>query len=81
MSKALVFSNNSWITVNTPYDPAWLPGDISFYATMFVAAKQFFSESRAEILAEAAVNKRLYPGIMYDNVLEDDIKSITREQH
>ena len=78
----IILSNNSWLSIPPPvgHDPSWLSADSFFYATMFVAAKEFFPHDRAVILAEAAVNKRLYPGIVYDSSIEDDLL-ITRKQH
>ena len=78
----LIFSQNSWKEIQMPkgYDPSWNSADKWYYATMLAAAfEKGFSHTRAEILAEAAVNKRLYPGLVYDKLLEQDIVSISRE--
>ena len=83
MKNVLVFSNNSWIHVDIPvgHDPSWSTADMSFYGTMFAAASQLFPTERAVSIAEAVVSKRLYPGLVYDKVLERDIASIARKEH
>jgi hypothetical protein len=78
----LVFSKNTWTQVALPvgHDPSWVEADGFFYAATFVAAAAIFSQERALIIAEAAVHKRLYPGIMYDKQLEADLR-ITWKEH
>jgi len=50
------------------------------YAVMHSAAKvKGFSDTRAITIAEAIVNKRIYPGIKYGHVLEKEIRSISGE--
>ena len=62
------------------YDPSWNSADMWYYATFYASStKKGFSQQRATILAEAAVHKRLYPGIMYDKLLEQDLVLISRE--
>ena len=81
MSKAIttrliLSKTNQWLQVAIPngLDPLWLNSDIFHYAAMFVAAQEKgFSQSRAEQLAEALVNRRLYPGIVYHSDLEKDL--------
>jgi len=75
-SRLILSKTNQWIQVAIPdgLDPLWLNGDIFHYAAMFVAAQEKgFSQSRAEQLAEALVNRRLYPGIVYHSDLEKDL--------
>lgn len=73
---ALVFSNNSWILVNPPRspDPSWMKKDILFYSTVFAAANTLFDTKKAAILAEIAVNKRLYTELIYDSKLEEELQ-------
>lgn len=78
----LVFSQNLWKEVAMPkgHDPSWISADFWYYASLYAAAeaKGFTSEESTKI-AEAAVHKRLYPGLMYDKNLEEDIASVTRQ--
>jgi hypothetical protein len=61
-------------------DPSWNSADLWYYATMLAAAEaKGFTPQRASVVAEAAVHKRLYPGLMYDKTLEEEIASIPRE--
>ena len=71
----LVYSDGKWISVNLPsLDPCWLVSDTWYYATIYAAAiDRGFSEKRARIIAEAAVNKRIYPEISYDKGIENDL--------
>jgi hypothetical protein len=80
----LVFSQNAWKSVLIPkgYDPSWNSADLWYYATMFAAAEaKGFAPERASVVAEAAVHKRLYPGLKYEKGFEQEISSITREEH
>ena len=74
----MVFSNGEWVEVFLPkgYDPCWMPANKQFYATMWAAAIQKHNAKRAEVVAEAATTKQLYPDISYDKSLESDIKSL-----
>lgn len=74
----MVFSKGEWIEVFLPkgYDPCWMPANKQFYATMWGAAIQKYDPKRAEVVAEAATTKQLYPDILYDKGLEADIKSL-----
>ena len=74
----MVFTKGEWIEVLLPkgYDPCWMPANKQFYATMWAAAIQKYEPKRAEIIAEAATTKQLYPDISYDTALEADIKSL-----
>lgn len=75
----LVFSNGKWTHVRIPFntDPCWLSSDILYYATIYAAASQSgATEKRAVIIAEAAVNKRIYKDLVYDSGLEADIAKV-----
>jgi len=74
----MVFSKGEWIEVLLPkgYDPCWMPANKQYYATMWAAAIQKYDPKRAEVVAEAATTKQLYPDISYDTALEADIKSL-----
>jgi hypothetical protein len=78
MSIRLILSNtNSWVSVPIPngLDPLWSESDILHYAAMFVGAQERgFSDARSEQLAEALVNRRLYPGIVYEKTLQSDLE-------
>ena len=43
---------------------------------MWAAAIEKLPPKRAEVVAEAATTKHLYPDISYDKTLEADIKSL-----
>jgi hypothetical protein len=47
-----------------------------YYATMWAAAIQKYEAKRAEVVAEAATTKHLYPEIVFEAKLEADIKSL-----
>ena len=74
----MVFSKGEWIKVLLPkgHDPCWMPANKQFYATMWAAAIEKLPPKRAEVVAEAATTKHLYPDISYDKTLEADIKSL-----
>ncbi len=75
----LVFADNTWKSVSIPkgHDPSWIEADFLYYASCWVLAEsKGFSEKRSEQLAEALVSKRLYPGIVYDKILEKDLKTL-----
>jgi len=74
----IVFSKNEWIEVILPkgFDPCWMPADKHYYATLFAAATDIFNSKRAEVVAEAATAKRMYPELVYDSSLEADIKKL-----
>ena len=78
----LVFSQSVWKEVPMPkgYDPSWNSADMWYYATIYAAAEaKGMDAKKAEIVAEAAVSKRLYPGLMYEKALEEDILSVSSE--
>jgi hypothetical protein len=75
----LIFSKGQWIQVLLPigHDPCWSKGDTYYYARMWATSvEKGFSTKRAEVIAEAAVAKRMYPEIIYDRSLESDIQSL-----
>lgn len=79
MDTRIVFSAGEWISVDLPVgrDPAWTPADSWVYAAAFAASQRAgHAAAKSSVIAEAIVNRRLYPGIIYDALLERDIKSI-----
>jgi len=82
LKKVVVFAKNTWFHVPLPvgHDPSWLEADALYYGTVFLAAAERFPTSRAVCIAEAAVSKRLYPGLVYDKSIEEDLR-ITRKEH
>ena len=82
MKSRLIFSNGVWRKVNVPkgHDPSWNSADFWYYGSMFAAAEaKGYSHREAESIAEAAVTKRLYPGVVYYPKLEEQIALISRE--
>ena len=82
MKSCLIFSKGEWKQVNIPkgYDPSWNSADLWYYGTMYAAAEaKGYSRTEAESIAEAAVSKRLYPGVMYYAKLEEQLASISVE--
>jgi hypothetical protein len=78
----LVFSGNEWIEVSLPagYDPNWTEQDTYFYAVVWgLAFRKGFSQQKTSQLAEAAVFKRVYPGIQFFDSLEKDLESLQNE--
>ena len=73
-----LFSGGEWITVELPQlDPCWLTSDTWYYSTMYAASlKKGFEPARAGVLAEVAVNKRIYPELVYSSAIERDLASI-----
>jgi len=74
----ITFSRGSWISVIIPKytDPCWSKKDLQFYAAIYAAASHVYDENRATILAEVAVNKRLYPEMKYDARIEADLQGL-----
>lgn len=75
----LILGSSGWTSVSLPkgFDPTWSDADKYFYAARFVAAQESgFSEKRSAQLAEAAVSKRLYPGLEFDCILEVDLRKL-----
>ena len=82
MNTRVVFSAGRWLQVKLPvgHDPAWTQADTWTYAVAFAAGMQKgLTEKRAEQVAEAVVSKRLYPGLVFPRVLEEDILGLTNE--
>ena len=80
MKNCLIMSkDNTWISVPVPrgLDPLWMDSDVFYYSAMFVAAQERgFSDKKSGELAEALVNRRLYPGIVYHSALEEDLTDL-----
>jgi hypothetical protein len=75
----VTITQNGWAYVPLPKgcDPTWSEADRLFYGSKWIAARDLgFSEQRAQQLAEAAVSKRLYPGLEFDRGLERDLEKI-----
>ena len=74
----LVYSDGKWVSVDLPsLDPCWLVSDTWYYATIYASGIHMgFSEKRSRIIAEAAVNKRIYPEICYDKGIENDLNTV-----
>lgn len=74
----IVFSKGTWVSVAIPKytDPCWSKKDLQFYATIYAAALENNSHNNACILAEIAVNKRLYPELKYEPALEKKLLSL-----
>lgn len=75
----LIFSQNEWLEVHLPkgYDPNWSEEDTYYYALIWsLAFRKGFSEKRSRELAEAAVSKRVYPGIVFISQTEKDLHSL-----
>ena len=75
----IVRSGNGWLEVALPagLDPLWSAADRWVYAAAYAAAlDRGFTESRAVVIAEAIVCKRLYEGTVYDKTLEQEIARI-----
>lgn len=79
MQARLVLSEGQWISVSLPKgrDPSWTIADEYAFAAAYASAIRCkFSEIRAMNTAEATVLRRLYPGLVFDRGLEQDIQSI-----
>lgn len=76
----IIFSKGSWISVIPPkfIDPCWSKKDLQFYATIYAAAAEKHLHTYASILAEIAVNKRLYPELKYELALENALQLLYR---
>jgi hypothetical protein len=74
----ITFSRGAWISVIVPklIDPCWSKKDLQFYATIYAAALEKHADNYASILAEIAVNKRLYPELKYSPILENALISL-----
>ena len=73
----LVFSKGEWVDVIIPagQEHVWSDSDKFHYAMVycFVKNEKGLSEEKAIQLAEGAVMKRLYPGIVYPNSFEKEL--------
>lgn len=75
---SILSNTGQWVTVHPPkgHDPSWQASDLLRYAVLFQAAiEKGLSPSRAEKIAEAEVNRRLYPSLVYVDALEQHISS------
>jgi hypothetical protein len=75
----LVFSNNEWLSVELPpgHDPNWSEEDTYYYATVWALAyRKGFSTYKSKILAEAAVSKKMYIGILFTSDIEHELKGL-----
>lgn len=78
-SKRLIFSQNEWIEVELPlgHDPNWTEQDTYYYGVIWaLACRKGFTTQKARELAEAAVSKRVYPGIIFNTRIEHDLISL-----
>ena len=77
----LILSNtNTWVDVQLPvgHDPSWRASQKWMYAVRFQAAEEKgVSVVRAVQIAEAIVNRSLYPGLVYERSLEEDITKVS----
>lgn len=73
-----VFSRGAWLSVLAPkfIDPCWSKKDLQFYATIYAEALAIHGDKLAPILAEVAVNKRLYPELIYDSAIEANLNKL-----
>jgi len=74
----ITFSRGGWISVTLPtyIDPCWSKKDLQLYATVYAAAIEKYGQSSATILAEIAVNKRLYTDLNYGTALEKQLQDL-----
>jgi hypothetical protein len=75
MEEVFTFSRNQWISVKVPLS---VQGQELYYAFLWakLVHEKGVSEQKASIIAEATVFKRLYPGLVYGEKLESEIKSL-----
>ena len=74
MKSVVVFSDNRFVEVRVPEG---LEGEELVYATFFCSFLQKgWDEAKARRVAEAAVYKRLYPGLGYGKMLEGELKEL-----
>ena len=71
-SSRLVFSQNKWVSVEIPEE---VNTDSWYYATLWVEALRRNIPNPQKV-AEAAVFKRMYPGIKFVKSLEDDLRKL-----
>lgn len=81
---SIILSNTGeWVTILSPkgHDPSWQMSDHMRYAVLFQkAVDKGFSSIKAEQIAEAIVNRALYPGVVYSELLEEDIYTLLRSE-
>jgi hypothetical protein len=74
-----VFSKGEWLSIIKPSftDPCWSKNDLLFYATIYSASFAINGDKkRANIIAEVAVNKRLYPELKYNSAIESELSRL-----
>jgi len=79
MQPVLIFRGGHWISVSLPkgLDPKWTSKDSLYFASAWLSAKEKWGcEKKATSLAEAAVYKRLYEGLVYNKTLEHDLQQL-----
>ena len=81
MQTRLVLSQGQWVSVALPKgrDPTWTVAEEYAFAAAYSSAILKFTEARAIIVAEAVVLRHIYPGLLFDKGLENDIQSIIPE--
>ncbi len=81
MDSCLVYDQSKldWVSVEIPFThiQTWSKADSFFYARAYLTATQKgFQEKTARSLAEVAVFKRLFPGVIYGKQIETQYKSL-----
>jgi hypothetical protein len=65
---------SEWVSVNIPFTQNWSKSDTFYYARVYLTCVQKgIDEKQAHILAEAAVFKRLFPGVLYSKQIEEQL--------
>lgn len=76
----LVFSKGEWVDVTIPagQEYVWSDSEKFYYAMTYCFAKneKGMSEEKSVQLAEGAVMKRLYPGIVYPYSFEKELENL-----
>ena len=76
----LVFSKGEWVDIIIPngQESVWTDSDKFYYAMVYCFAKneKGMAEEKAIQIAEGAVMKRLYPGIVYPYSFEKELISL-----
>lgn len=79
MQARLVLSEGQWVSISLPKgrDPSWTVADEYAFAAAYASAiRGLKAHAKATTVAEAIVLRRLYPGLVFDKGLEQDIQSI-----
>ena len=78
MQARLVLSEGQWVSISLPKgrDSSWTVADEYAFAAAYASAIRKYQHARATNIAEAAVLRRMYPGLLFDKLLEKDIQSI-----